>query len=154
MGQTFVIDNVGGRALTSGHAVFLIAHTGNMVDVDSELAQARWHDRGYWQRFFIHKNGGGTIFPGDSIFLEAHTGKLIDIQDTEVKARWTERGHWQSLVIEKVTSRRLSSHTIASPSPSMFWSEPTSFDHDDSVYGAAIGVVVVVLLAVVPLALC
>jgi len=147
--QTFVIDNNGGRAITSGDAVYLVAHTGSMVDVDdSESAQARWHDRGNWQRFFIHKNGGRTIFPGDSIFLEAHTGKLIDIQGTEVKACWTERGTWQSLVIGKVTSRRLGSHTISFRSSPQFWSEPpSSVDSGDSVNGSAIGVLVVVLLA-------
>jgi len=106
-----------------------------------ELAQARWSDRGAWQRFIIQKNGGGTIFPGDAVFLEAYTGNLIDIEGTEVKARWTERGNWQTLVIEKLTSRRLHKLTsVPSKSP------PGSANQEAMIGGAALGALIGVVL--------
>jgi hypothetical protein len=138
--QTFTIDTYVGRTLTSGDAVFLIAHTGNLVDVESELAQARWNDRGGWQRFVIQKYGGGTIYPGDTVFLEAYTGNLIDIEGTEVKARWTERGDWQALVIEKLTSRRL--HKLTSVSSK----SPSRFANQEAIEGAALGGLIGILL--------
>merc|ERR1712139_200325 len=87
----------GGRAIFSGDAVFLKAHTGMMLDVQSTAVQARWQDWGDWQKMFIQKLGGeGAIMPGDRIVLQAHTGKMLDVQGDVVAANWNDSGDWQT----------------------------------------------------------
>ena len=47
--QTLTIFNYGGRAISSGDAVFIKAHTGSMLDVEGVNVQARWQAWGDWQ---------------------------------------------------------------------------------------------------------
>lgn len=109
MWQTFTVENYGGRVILSGDAVFLKAHTGKFIDVQGVEVQARWSDRGNWQKLIIeNKVGTGAIIPGDSIFLRSHTGMRIEVEGGAVRARWSDRGAWQTLVIKKSTLRRLS----------------------------------------------
>jgi len=116
MKQRFEIHNFGGRAISSGDEVFLIAHTGKMLDVESTRMQARWNDWGAWQKFVVVKaDGDGPIFPGDNIFLlSAHTGNWIQIRRTSghgggyLVATSTANDARQSFSIEKSFWRRLS----------------------------------------------
>jgi len=119
MGQRFVIENHGGRAIFSGDAVYLKAHTGNQIDVSSEVVQARWPERGDWQRLVIEKREGGAIFPGDKIFLLSHAGKHIAVEGVEVTASWHDHGAWQALAIERAAGRRLQAIAAAAGAPTM-----------------------------------
>lgn len=127
------MENYGGRAIYSGDTVFLKAHTGNFVDVEGIEVQARWQDRGEWQRFYIErKDGSGAVLPGDTIFLRANTQKVVEVDGDKVQCRWDDLGMWQSLVIEKSTSRRLAETPV-----------------DESTIGALLGVAVVILGVIV-----
>merc|ERR1711981_487121 len=97
-----------GRAIFSGDAVFLKAHTGALVHVQDTAVRAEWDEYGLWQTFIIQKKSGdGPVMPGDSIFLRAHTGKFVEVDGVAVQARWYEEGQWQSLVVERSALRRL-----------------------------------------------
>ncbi|CAJ1357630.1 unnamed protein product [Effrenium voratum] len=92
-----------------GDRIFLRAHTGRFLDVESDHAFARWEDTGDWQSLVIEKNplvvesSDPTMFqPGDLAFLRAHTGCYLDVQDEgPVKARWVDLGVWQGLELAK-----------------------------------------------------
>jgi len=78
------------------------------VDVQGTEVQARWPERGEWQKFVIERpDGNGAVMPGDTIFLKAHTNNMVEVDGIAVQARWNDKGLWQSLVIRKAISRRL-----------------------------------------------
>lgn len=101
------MENYGGRAIFAGDTVFLKSHTGKLVDVEGAVVQARYKDRGDWQKLVVEKLSGGAIFSGDAIFLKAHTGNIIDVSGLSVQARWAEQSEWQRLVIHRSVRRRL-----------------------------------------------
>jgi len=39
-----------------GDAIFLRAHTGNMIEVEDAAVQARWPEQGTWQELIIEKS--------------------------------------------------------------------------------------------------
>mmetsp|Transcript_81016 Transcript_81016/g.203957 ORF Transcript_81016/g.203957 Transcript_81016/m.203957 type:complete len:876 (-) Transcript_81016:418-3045(-) len=84
--QSFAIYGGDGRALYAGDRVTLWAATGKLVDVETQVARARWDKSGIWQRFHIEKKGGGVIRHGDPIFLKAHTGKYLEVRGEAVEA--------------------------------------------------------------------
>jgi len=45
----------GAGAVMPGDTIYLQAHTGKMIDIEDELVQARWLDRGLWQTLTIEK---------------------------------------------------------------------------------------------------
>jgi hypothetical protein len=87
----------------SGDSVYLKAHTGNYIDVEGSSVQARWTERGAWQRLTIVTEAGGVIQSGDVVFLTAHTGKLWDAGNEAVQARYTDFGTWQKFIIESAS---------------------------------------------------
>merc|ERR1711974_296358 len=100
-----------GVKLECGRRFQLKAHTGAMVDVEGAAVQARWPERGNWQRLVIEKKDVrfGAILPGDQVTLMAHTGNMLDVQGVTVAANWHDRGDWQTVVIEQhAAQRRLS----------------------------------------------
>merc|ERR1719181_536122 len=93
--------------IQSGDAVFLISHsgTGAMLDAESPSVpvQARYSDKGAWQRFVMEKadTASSELRGGDVVFLTGHTGNQVDVEGESVSARWSEKGAWQSLAVEK-----------------------------------------------------
>merc|ERR1711924_302997 len=106
--QTFSIENHGGRAIYSGDAIFIKAHTGKLLHVQDTAVLAEWSDYGAWQTFILHrKDGEGPVMPGDRIFLSAHTGRLLEVEGDAVNARWYDTGAWQTFTVEIAAPRRL-----------------------------------------------
>jgi len=92
------------QGLQSGDMIFLksFAGSGNVVNVDGQLVQARWAERGDWQAIIIENDrDDGSVQSGDTVYLKTHTGARIDVEFAAVKARWAEMGTWQGLRIEK-----------------------------------------------------
>mmetsp|Transcript_105176 Transcript_105176/g.181741 ORF Transcript_105176/g.181741 Transcript_105176/m.181741 type:complete len:748 (+) Transcript_105176:81-2324(+) len=88
--------------LISGDTIFLKSHrgTGNHLEAEDRLVQARYKERGGWQSLIIEKEGGGAILAGDTVFLKTHLGTFIHVQDLDVRADWSEKGIWQSFTIQ------------------------------------------------------
>lgn len=84
--QSFAITGGDGRAFYSGDEMNLWAASGRLVEVQSQVARARWDKKGAWQTFRIEKEGGGIIRRGDRIFLKAHTGKYLEVHGSVVEA--------------------------------------------------------------------
>merc|ERR1711988_1458426 len=106
--------------ISSGDAVYIKGFAGNYFDVEEELVQARYPDRGAWQKFTIEKGEAsssqaadqkmsgiqsGPISNGDTVYLLAHTSKYVDVEEggTSVRARWQDRGGGQKFVVEKAS---------------------------------------------------
>merc|ERR1711981_1408091 len=108
-----IVKEMGG-SVKSGDAVFLRAHTGAYIDVSGESVQARWAEKGDWQKLIIEKRGGdGPILPNDLVCFRAHTDKYVHAQDSVLKAMWNECGDWQSMQIEReVVNAVFSGHSI------------------------------------------
>merc|ERR1719401_650228 len=87
--------------LFSGDHVFLRAYNGNYVHVDTaKHVEAKWPDRGPWQRLVVEKVDGGAIRYDDNIFLRAnHTGAHIDVESGLVKARFNHFGVTQLMQV-------------------------------------------------------
>jgi len=81
------------------------AHTGNYLDVESDVVQARWEDCGVWQGLRIEKEIAGSVRSGDFVNLLAHTGNYVEVESESVAARWNDRGDWQRLKIETFGGR-------------------------------------------------
>lgn len=98
-----VIETSDSDKFHSGDLIFLRAHTGVYVDVESDNSpvNARWNDLGTWQGLVLVKEGEGPLSAGDTIFLKAHTGTYIDVQRESVQARWADEGKWQALIITR-----------------------------------------------------
>lgn len=98
---------LGSKRVHSGDVIFLKAFSGsgNAVDIEDQLVQARWADRGDWQAIVIEKKDDDvhthTVLSGDTVYLKTHTGKHIDVEGNSVRARWSDMGTWQSFRIEK-----------------------------------------------------
>jgi len=90
-------------SIKSGDVIFLKVYSGsgNLVDVEGSLVQARWAQHGNWQALIIEKDRDGTISSGDTIYLKTHTGAHIDVDGDSVQARWHDMGALQALTIEK-----------------------------------------------------
>lgn len=107
--QTMVIETAQpavfiSGAIVSGDLIHLaVPHTGNLIEIEGIIVQARWSERGLWQTLTIErKHGGGRVlFSGDTVFLRAHTGQLLDVQDVDVQAQWSDRRFSQEFVIER-----------------------------------------------------
>ena len=100
--QRLILEKDSDGPILSGDSIYLRAHTGKYIDVETAVARARYDDHGDWQRFVIEKMEGGDIYNGDTIYLRAHTGKYIDVEDDWVKARFDDMGDWQALTVEKL----------------------------------------------------
>lgn len=108
--QAFVIQKSSAGPVQSGDTIFLVAHTGAIVDVEGEAVQARWNARDTWQSLIVQKPAGGPILSGDVVCFEAHTGKYVDVAVTpgsNPKARWQECGFWQQFRLDKEDARSL-----------------------------------------------
>eukprot|EP00808_Paulinella_micropora_P016001 g60793.t1 len=95
LGQRFKIEkkNAGvGAAINAGDQIFLIAHNGNTVDIESKSLRARWTNKLGWETITIEKTTAGAINHGDTVYLRAWTNKHVDVSGTSVQ------------VIEKIRS--------------------------------------------------
>jgi len=89
----------GRMGLKTGDQIYLRGSEGKFIEVETELAQARFDDRGDWQRFTIEKDQEGNISSGDHIYLRAHTGKHLEVENEVAQARFDDRGDWQRFQI-------------------------------------------------------
>eukprot|EP00747_Dinoflagellata_sp_TGD_P189944 gnl/TRDRNA2_/TRDRNA2_50928_c0_seq1.p1 gnl/TRDRNA2_/TRDRNA2_50928_c0~~gnl/TRDRNA2_/TRDRNA2_50928_c0_seq1.p1 ORF type:complete len:777 (+),score=99.82 gnl/TRDRNA2_/TRDRNA2_50928_c0_seq1:68-2398(+) len=83
-----------------GDTVFLRTYNGTYLDVEDQKVQARFHDRGEWQRFIISapsnapKPKRAEVRDGDLVCLLAHTGRYLGVAtgaagaSGQVSARW------------------------------------------------------------------
>lgn len=110
--QTLEIQRDGGGSgcLQEGDVVFLRTHTGKYIDVENgeKPVQARWDDRGLWQRFIIWKKQRGPLFDGreirygDHVFFIAHTGDIVDVNPDGIVVAHDPDDHYpaQCFIIE------------------------------------------------------
>jgi len=87
-------------SIKTGDQIYLRSqNTGKMIEVETDVAKARFDDHGDWQRFTIEKDQDGNISSGDQIYLRSHTGKYLDVENQVVQARFEDQGDWQRMVI-------------------------------------------------------
>jgi len=89
----------GRMGIKTGDQIYLRGSEGKHIEVQDTLAQARYDDRGDWQRFTIEKDKEGNISSGDHVYLRSHTGKHLDVENEVAQARFDDHGDWQRFQI-------------------------------------------------------
>lgn len=106
--QALTIEKDGaGKAIQSGDAIYLRAHTQNVVTVEGTRLHAKGNNKDARERLVIEKKGtGGPIYPNDTVYLRAHTGKFISVDGINVVAEGDNKEAREAFVLEKGDAAR------------------------------------------------